>query len=231
MTSLSTGKCSRDWGKTALLRSPAGGGSGGWASPGQQPAPTDPTPPAPEDPAFNDVSPNAWYADYVASVATAGLFQGTAPGIFSPQGTMTRAMFAQVFANLEDADTSGFTVSRFNDVLATAWYLRAVEWAAHTEIVQGVGGGNFAPNAPITREQMAVILYRYAMIMDISLPQYNESAFTDQDSISPWAVDAVRAIQSAGIVTGRPDGRFDPRATATRAEVAAIFARFLELLN
>jgi len=89
--------------------------------------------------------------------------------------------------------------------------------------------GNFAPNNNITREQMAVMLHRYAEMRDVALPQGAGVSFIDQASISPWASDAVAVIQRAGIVQGRDDGRFDPQATATRAEVAAIFARFLPI--
>ena len=143
---------------------------------------------------------------------------------------MTRAMFAQVLLNL-DGGSPSFTTSSFDDVSTTAWYFAAVEWAAQQGVVLGVGEGTFDPGRPITREQMAVMLYRFVNAMEIELPQVETAAFTDQASISVWAVDAVRAIQAAGIIVGRPDGSFDPQTTATRAEVATIFARFLDLID
>jgi len=188
--------------------------------------------PAVQPPQFTDVPPTAWFRQYVDTVTSAGLFQGTAPGIFSPNSTMTRAMFAQVMANLEGvnlASYAGVTPS-FVDVSPNSWYFTAVEWAARMGIVTGFDGGNFAPNAPVTREQIAVMIYRYINIAGISLPHGIMPVFTDQGSVSSWAVDAVNAMQAASIITGRPDGRFDPQATATRAEVAAIFARLLELI-
>ena len=177
---------------------------------------------------FNDIAGH-WAIDAINTVTSAGLFQGTAPGVFSPQSSMTRAMFAQVLANLEGANTGAYTAN-FNDVSSGAWYFGTVGWAADSGIITGVGNGNFAPNTPVTREQMAVMLYRYAEIKGITLPSITSGSFTDQGNISYWAVDAVSAVQAAGIVTGRPDGRFDPQATATRAEVATIFARFLEIV-
>jgi hypothetical protein len=154
-------------------------------------------------------------------------------GNFAPEESMTRAMFAQVLANLDGVDLSAFEGrGNFNDVDVNAWYSPAVEWAAFNGIVSGVGENNFAPDTPITREQMAVMLYRFVQAMNIELPlMFTPINFVDQNDISDWAVDAIRLIQSAGIVAGRPDGTFDPQATATRAEVAAIFARFLELVR
>ena len=178
---------------------------------------------------FDDINPDNWFYRYVNTVTNARLFQGTSSRIFSPQQSMTRAMFAQVLANLEGVDTTIFTNSSFNDVPTNTWYFGAVEWASQMGIVQGIGNNNFAPNVPITREQMAVILYRYAEIMGIEFVEDTATAFADQALISSWVVNAVNEIQSASIVTGRPDGRFDPQATATRAEVATIFARFLEV--
>ena len=216
-----------------------GGGAGTPQPPPQQQQPTEqepdmqapPPPPAPLP--FADVATTAWYYNYVRTVWENNIFRGTADNQFSPQVSMTRAMFAQVLANLEDVDLSAYrnVTPTFNDVSATAWYFEAVEWAVRQGIVLGVGNDNFAPNAHITREQMAVMLYRYADVMGIEFEDSVTETFTDEASISYWAVDAVSVIQSAGIVVGRPDGRFDPQATATRAEVATIFARFLSIIE
>jgi hypothetical protein len=181
---------------------------------------------------FDDVLPGSWYYDYVETVAVNGLFQGTGHRIFDPYVSMTRAMFVQVLARLYGADLGAFAENApaFYDVEPGAWYFAAVEWAAQMGIVLGFGEGMFAPQMEITREQMAAMLYRYVQFMGIQLPVGEVAAFIDQDAISDWAREAVEAIQAAGIVAGRPDGSFDPQATATRAEVAAIFARFLELI-
>ena len=181
---------------------------------------------------FDDVMQGAWYYNYVNIVVTEGLFQGTAYRIFGPQTNMSRAMFAQVLANLEGVDLAAYAATNptFQDVASNAWYFAAVQWAADVGVVHGLDGENFAPNDNVTREQMAAMLYRYANMRGITLATGYATPFVDQASISPWAVDAVAAIQDAGIVRGRGIGMFDPQATATRAEVAAIFARFLQMM-
>ena len=191
------------------------------------------TPPA-QAPIFIDVSPDAWYADAVSVVTSAGLFQGTAPELFSPSASMTRAMFAQVLANLDGAELNAFasTHAIFADVSPDAWYANAVHWASALGIVSGVGNGNFAPSEHITREQMAVMLFRFTQVMEIDIPVSQANAvFADQASISPWALEAVQLMQTAGILSGRPDASFAPQDTATRAEVATMFARFLDLVS
>jgi surface protein len=186
-------------------------------------------------PVFDDIiTSSGWYVEYVNIVTSAGVFQGTGDGQFSPDGVMTRAMFAQVLANLSGADLSAFDglSPSFSDISSTdAWYFAAVEWAASLGIVTGIGDDLFAPDTPISREQMAVMLHRFMLIMGIELPVGEITEFIDQDNISPWAAEAVVAMQAAGIITGRPDGSFDPQATATRAEVAAIFARLLSIIE
>ena len=192
------------------------------------------TPPA-IPPIFQDVPTTAWYANYVHIVTAAGLFQGTAPEQFSPNGHMTRAMFAQVLANLDGINLPAFvtiTVNApsFGDVAPDAWYFASIEWAASLGVVQGVGGGNFAPATPITREQMAVMLFRFMESVGISLPMSETATFHDQNAISPWAAEAVAAIQAMGLIQGA-NGYFSPNTLATRAQVAAIFARLLDLLE
>jgi len=183
---------------------------------------------------FDDVDENAWYFESVNKVASAGLFVGTQYGNFEPNAQMTRAMFAQVLANLDGANTADFAelLGSFRDVLPNAWYFEAVEWAASHGIITGFGDGNFAPNNAINREQMAAMLFRFINVMGIELPvSHTIVQFTDQSSISSWAVEDVAAMQAIGLITGRPDGSFDPQATASRAEVATIFARFLALIE
>jgi len=178
---------------------------------------------------FDDVALGRWYYDYVTIAATQNLFQGTAPRIFNPQANMTRAMFAQVLANMENADLTAYagTSASFNDAAQGRWYFTAVQWAANAGLIQGVGNGRFAPDDYITREQMAVMLHRFAEMRGIVLPREDIDQFIDYAEKSPWAAEAVDTKAAAGIIRGRPNGRFDPQATATRAEVAAIFARLL----
>lgn len=180
---------------------------------------------------FDDVAQTAWYHDYVTTLVHHGIFQGTGYRTFSPQANMTRAMFAQALANLEGVNLAPYTIAEaaFNDVYYDSWYFPAVQWAYTAGLIQGVGGGNFNPGANVTREQIAVLLHRYASSRGIWLPQGPTATFTDQANISYWAADAVAAIQQAGIIQGRPGGEYDPLGTATRAELAALFARFLPM--
>jgi len=180
---------------------------------------------------FHDISPGAWYAPYVRVVFDRNLFSGTSTNTFSPQNGMTRAMFVQVLANLEGVNLTPFSQRHgtFSDTPSGRWYFGAVQWAADQGLVSGVGGGNFAPNRPISRQEMAVMLYNFTRSRGIPLPQGIPAPFTDQGSIASWATDAVHVMQSAGIINGHLDGRFAPQGTATRAEVATIFARFLDV--
>jgi hypothetical protein len=100
-------------------------------------------------------------------------------------------------------------------------------------IVSGIGNQEFAPDRAITRQEMAAMLRMFITVMEVELPVLDAeeiTPFVDRDSISAWALHSVEFIQAAGIISGRPGGYFDPQATATRAEVATIFARFLEIL-
>jgi hypothetical protein len=106
-----------------------------------------------------------------------------------------------------------------------------VKWAAANGIVGGYGNGKYGPNDDITREQMAVILANYIKAMGYSLPSNAKTAFNDESDIASWALDAVKMMQAAGIVSGKPGGRYDPKGIATRAEIATILARFIEVLS
>jgi len=198
---------------------------------GAEPAPAPTLAPVPMP--FVDVASAAWYYPFVRTVWENQLFFGTAPDTFSPQGNMTRAMFVQVLAHLEGVDLSTYRTQhgRFGDTSQDAWYFAAVQWAAEQGLAHGVGDNNFAPIRPITREEMAVMLNNYVINRSVVLPQGVAILFTDQDNISYWAVNGVRAIQTAGIISGYPDGSFLPQGTATRAEVATIFAIFLEIAS
>ena len=174
---------------------------------------------------FPDVAGH-WAVSSIGVVGSRALYAGNEKGEFTPNGTMTRAMFAQVLANLERADLSAYGTSRFADVAVSAWYAPAVEWAAEMGIVAG-SGGRFMPGDEITREQMAVMLANYARHKQYALPAGEAAAFGDEASIAPWARDAVKTIQAAGIIGGKPGNLYDPQGMATRAEVAAVFARFI----
>ncbi|MCL1883110.1 MAG: S-layer homology domain-containing protein [Defluviitaleaceae bacterium] len=183
---------------------------------------------------FVDVSEGAWYYPFVRTVWENQLFHGVTYNLFAPQGNMTRGMFVQVLANVEGVNLAPYsarTTGRFYDTLPGAWYFGAVEWAAEQNLVSGIGGGNFAPTRPITREEMAVMLNRYIESRGIAIPANEIVPFADHDDISYWALESVLAIQAAGIIVGFPNGTFAPQMTSTRAQVATVFAGFLEIYN
>ena len=179
---------------------------------------------------LGDVNRNDWFYGYVNSAYTYDLFNGATSTTFSPGNPMTRAMFVQVLANLENANHSDYTSSRFSDVADGQWYTAAVEWAAEKGIVKGTSTDKFDPNSPMTREQMLMILYNYMKYKGYELSEGVAASFADEREISSWAMEAVQALRGIGIVVGNPDNLFAPKATATRAEVATIFVRFVEYL-
>jgi hypothetical protein len=176
---------------------------------------------------FGDVPGNEWYYGDVEYVYENKLFTGTAAGEFSPGMTADRAMLATVlWRHAGSPDSAG---GAFRDVDAGSYYYDAVSWAAENGIVNGVGDGRFDPNADITREQLATLIYRYAAQTDTEFREARPyDGFADADKIAGYADEAVKALYCAGIISGKPDGVFDPQGKATRAEVAAIIRRFLE---
>ncbi len=172
---------------------------------------------------FSDVS--GWYKDYVNYLAARGILNGAGNGTFNPNSNITRAQFVTILANLSSSDLSGYTTSAFRDVSTTAWYSAAVQWAYGEGIVTGTGG-KFEPNASITRQDMAVMIARYAeKAADYTLPAANKAVeFTDNNNIASYASDAVTAIQQAGIISGNSDGSFAPAANASRAQAAKMIA-------
>lgn len=174
---------------------------------------------------FNDVAQSAWYYDAVKYVYDNGIMNGIGDNTFDPTSNLNRAMMVQILYNLEDATATG-SVS-FGDVESGAWYADAVTWAAGNGIVSGYGNGSFGPGDNITREQMAVMLYRYCLFAGLELPAVNEDFnITDASDMSSWAVEAVEAMYKAGILNGKDGGVFDPQGTATRAEVAQMMMNF-----
>lgn len=171
---------------------------------------------------FTDVKVGTWYYDAVAFVYENGLMQGTSATRFSPDSSLTRAMLAQILYNRAGKPTVK-DKSAFTDVANDAWYADAVIWAYGEGIVSGVGGGKFAPDASITREQLAAMLYRAAGSPEV---QETTLTFNDASKVSSYAKSAICWAVEEGIVTGKGGSRLDPTGTATRAEVAQMLARF-----
>ena len=194
---------------------------------------------------FRDVSPRSWYYDAVAFANHHGLFNGYGNNRFGPQDSMTRAMFVQVLWNVEsnsqstmqnpqlnNDNNSSFLIpnSSFADVPEGAYYYKAVQWAFSNGIVEGVGGGRFAPNRAITREEMAVMLHNYATYKGIEMPAHRAMpVFTDQGNISRWATAASSELSEAGVLSGS-NNRFYPQRNATRAEATQLFKNFMRFV-
>jgi hypothetical protein len=176
---------------------------------------------------FSDVPESAWYHDAVAYAFENGLFSGTGDTTFSPKAHMTRGMLVTVLHRM--AGSPEADAGAFSDTPQNAWYTKAASWAAENEIVNGYSSGQFGPNDPVTREQMAAILYRYAEYRGGSVSSDGSlEGFSDGDRTSSWAADAMRWAAGTELITGKGNGILDPRGTATRAEVAAILQRLME---
>ena len=182
---------------------------------------------------YADVAQGAWYYDAVAYAYENGLMEGVGGGSFAPAMTTSRSMLATLLYRLEGApDLSGEILGYpYADVDAESWYGDAVYWARLNGVVSGVGDGSaFAPGSAITREQMAVMLYRYAQYKgyDVSQGGMAVREFDDYASVSEWARYAMEWAVAAGLISGTSDTTLSPQGQATRAEIAAILMRFAE---
>jgi len=181
---------------------------------------------------FTDVFEGDWFYDDVKFVHQNGLFAGTSANTFSPQMPMTRGMVVTVLGRLAGIDLADYSGVSFDDVDTAQWYAPHVKWAAEMGIVSGVGNNNYAPDSDISRQDLAVILYNYAVKMGITLPETETAAdFDDGTDIASYAAAAVTAMQKAGVISGKPGNVFDPQGIATRAEVAAMLHRFVEAVK
>lgn len=180
---------------------------------------------------FSDVSQEDWFYESVGFAVERGLFAGTSPGIFEPGGTMTRAMLVTVLYRLEGAPAVlGETI--FEDVPPGLWYSDAVLWANENHIVSGYGNGRFGPGDDLTRQQAAMMLYRYAADKKYDVSATADLAeFTDADDIALYADKALRWCVAEGITNGTGDGHLAPCEAIQRAQVAAMLQRMVEYLG
>ena len=178
---------------------------------------------------FGDVKKRDWFYFSVKFAYDFGLMKGTTEMEFSPDSYMTRAMFVMIIYRMEKEPQAGGTV--FVDVEIGGYYDRAVAWANANGIVSGVSKDRFAPNDPITREQMATILYRYANFKGYDIESNGNTAYSDSNSISGYARNAVSWAAANLLMKGNADGSFSPKSNTTRAQAAAVFARMIENLE
>ena len=179
---------------------------------------------------LTDVSEGQWFYEAVEHVVEQGYFKGVTDNSFAPQEKMTRAMFVTVLGRIAGVEETSDGNSDFADVKNGQWFSGFVAWASEAGIVQGADG-KFDPNGNITREQMAVFLYRYAQYAGLDLTVDNDAVdkFSDFDNVSGWAKEAMLWAVSNGIINGTDLG-LEPTATATRAQVAQIVLNFEALI-
>ena len=184
-----------------------------------------------EKPAFTDLSRTAWYYGGVAYVCHNGLMSGVSSTKFSPNTAATRAQLVTILWRLEGEPAAAGAVS-FQDVKDGQYYTQAVLWAAENNVVTGSNQGNFSPNGTMTREQLAVMLYRYAQYrgLDTSV-RADLSGYNDAAKVGSWAADAMAWAVEEGLITGSNQNNLDPTGSATRAQLATILMRFLEAGN
>ena len=173
---------------------------------------------------FSDVSEGDWYYEAVRFVHEQDLMSGYSDGRFGPNDPLSRAQLAQILFNKEGKPVVNYLLD-FSDVAGETWYTEAIRWATSQGIVGGYGNGKFGPNDPITREQLAVMLWRYS---GSPAATNKELHFTDTDEISGFALEAMRWAVENGILNGYGDGRLGPQGQATRAQVAQMLKNFIE---
>ena len=177
---------------------------------------------------FTDVKSGDWFYEAVQYVYDKGMMTGVSADRFAPASTTTRGMIVTILYRLENEPAVSGDLP-FTDVERGAWYADAVAWAAANDIVNGTSATTFAPNSPITREQMAAILYRYAAYKGYDVSQKADlSGYTDAASISGYAKDALAWANAQKLITGVTDTTLNPQGSATRAQVATILMRLCE---
>ena len=206
------------WHKTVLPPPPV--------TPGTPVTPARPA--APVGLPFADVSSSDWFYNDVRYVYEKGIMDGTGADRFSPNAPLTRAMIVTILYRMAGSPSVSGS-SDFTDVAAGKWFAKAVAWAAANGIVNGYGSGLFGPNDPVTREQLAAILYRYAVYggMTAVTLEENLGGFADTAQLSAYAIQAMNWAVGQGLINGS-GSNLVPKAQATRAQVAAIIHRYLE---
>ncbi len=181
---------------------------------------------------FNDIRRTDWFYDSIKYVFDKGYMSGISNSEFAPAISLTRGMMVTILGKLYGADIAE-KISGFSDVNKTAYYSSYVAWAAENGIVNGTGGTKFQPDRSITREEMAVMFANYIKAMNLSVPATNNISvkFADDKDISSWAKEAVHLMQALGLINGKGGNRFDPKGTATRAEIAAVIQQFDKIIN
>lgn len=214
-----------------------GGGGGGSVTPVVD------NPGAPDDPdnqtnnpvvsgKFNDVASDHWAAVYINKLADDGIINGKTVDTFAPNDAITRAEFTAILSRMSGEILPAAASVAFTDVANDAWYAQNVAWAVNTGITNGISETKFAPNAQISRQEMAVMIIRYVEYQDKALQKNAEAlTFADNAQIAAYAKEAVSVMQQAGIISGKGNNMFAPLDNATRAEAAKMLGMLLEQVN
>ena len=177
---------------------------------------------------FSDVSESRWSYKYIVSLYEDGIIGGKGSGKFAPADNITRAEFVKILGGIEGINADSYYTDKFTDVSWKAWYAGYVAWAVNAGVTNGTGVNTFSPDAKITRQDMAVMIYRYATAEGITLIEVNEAkTFADDSKIASYAKDAVSAMQKAGIIGGTLVGDsyyFKPTSNATREEACKMLS-------
>ena len=181
-------------------------------------------------PAFSDVSASYWGYDAISSLSGQGIVSGYPDGTFKPDATITRAEFATMLVKALGLNTTG-TTGQFTDVTADSWCYGSVNAAVYAGLVSGMGDHLFAPNALITREQMAVMVAKALGSKAPATDGTELNAFSDSSAVSSWAVTGMEEAVKAGIVSGMTADTLAPKANATRAQAAAMIYKLLSVLG
>lgn len=205
------------------------GGGPSIIAPGHTGAVTTPNTNTNYKPDFQDLDSVEWARTAINGLAMRGMINGRDQYTFDPNANITRAEYCQILMGAINA-LNAKGESTFADVPSIAWYYNAVSVASQLGIVSGYGDGNFGPNDLITRQDMALMTYKTAQIMNKSLEPVNaEITFEDSHEISDYAFEAVMTLQKAGIINGMTDTTFEPHSNATRAQSAkVIFDTFVD---
>ena len=165
-------------------------------------------------------------------MASRNIVNGVTQDTFGPDDNVTRAAFIKMLVNsIDNLDLSSTQKVSFTDVADDGWYTGFVNWASQNGVTTGYPDGTFGVDKSITRQEMAVIINRFAKKLDMTLPTLNAKAtFSDESSIADYAKDSVYALQQAGIIGGKQDNMFDPNGNATRAEAAKMISNLIKIL-
>ena len=215
-----------------------GGGGGGSKLPTTTPVviPTTPAPQQPQNPVvkpvFSDVGGEHWASEAIAELYEAGIISGKGEGVFAPNDLLTRAEVAKLMCSSANIDKTESVDGSFTDVAGDHWAMGYIEAALNNGLINGKGEGVYGPEDCTTREEMAVFCYRLLKTInpDFEIGEYTREdlGFADSDEVAEYAVEAVAAMTKLGIINGKGDNKFDPKAYCTRAEAAKIFYGVLQ---